>query len=137
MDMEEAWGAEQPVQSVPFKPWPSTLWQYILGAAWSDLHLAVESLGREGAEEFVSKSIATVNRKRLGDHGIAVEEDKTPIGDAIRDALIARGWQIDKTAVENASGEVKEFIHPQNGRRLAWLDAILSQEDREVRESKH
>jgi hypothetical protein len=52
--------------------------------------------------------------------------------EAIRQALIERGWKIDETVVENRGGELHEFIHPETGRRLAWLDAVFAQQDREV-----
>lgn len=56
----------------------------------------------------------------------------SPMYDVVRDALIARGWKIDETAVETRSGELREFIDPDTGRRLAWLDAFFRQEEREL-----
>lgn len=55
-----------------------------------------------------------------------------PIRDVVRAALIERGWKIDETAVETPSGELHEFIDPDTGRRLAWLDAFFRQEEREL-----
>jgi hypothetical protein len=55
-----------------------------------------------------------------------------PIDVVIRNALIARGWTIDEDAKENAGGELHEFVHPETGRRMAWLDAVFAQEKREL-----
>ena len=48
-----------------------------------------------------------------------------PIDDAVRDLLIERGWGIDPDAVENASGELHEFVHPETGKKFAWIDALM------------
>lgn len=45
----------------------------------------------------------------------------------IKASLIARGFGIDNDAKENSSGELREFIHPKTGKRLAYIDAILAQ----------
>ncbi len=50
----------------------------------------------------------------------------------VRSALIDRGWAIDDTAKETASGELHEFIHPETGQKMAWLDAYLAESGREV-----
>jgi hypothetical protein len=58
-----------------------------------------------------------------------------PIHAEIKRLLVERGWGIDKGAQENASGEQREFIHPDSGKRMAWLDAVLADmERREARE---
>jgi len=57
------------------------------------------------------------------------------IQDEIKQILIRRGWKIDESARENAQGELHEFIHPETGRRRAWLDAVFDEgtREREVR----
>lgn len=50
----------------------------------------------------------------------------------VKAALVERGWGIDSTATENASGELHEFVHPETGKRMAWLDAYFAEESREV-----
>ena len=52
-----------------------------------------------------------------------------PISEIIKEALVARGWAIDETAQPNALGELRQFIHPTTLRRMAWLDAVLSEMD--------
>ncbi len=53
------------------------------------------------------------------------------LDDALRALLIERGWGIDPTAKENASGELHEFIHPETKQRMAWLDALLAEGTRD------
>ena len=53
------------------------------------------------------------------------------IVEAIREALLERGWTIDLAPVEDVLGECLEFIHPETQERLAWRDAILAQQERE------
>jgi hypothetical protein len=69
----------------------------------------------------------------LGKHDEKLSRAAKPIDEAIRDALIERGWKIDPDAKQNASGELREFIDPQTGTRMAWLDAVLTHryEDKE------
>lgn len=55
-----------------------------------------------------------------------------PIYDDIKAALIKHGWAIDTTATERPDGEVREFVHPKTGRRLAYIDAIQAQMDLEI-----
>lgn len=50
---------------------------------------------------------------------------------AIRELLVDRGWKIDMTALESKDGELREFIHPETGRRMAWFEAVLAQQARE------
>lgn len=57
----------------------------------------------------------------------------TPIYDVLKNALVDRGWTIDDSQSEielviNRGGEVREFVHPHSGKRLAWLDAFYAQE---------
>ena len=47
--------------------------------------------------------------------------------DAIKQALVERGWKIDESATETPSGELHEFVHPVTERRRAYIDAILDQ----------
>ena len=55
------------------------------------------------------------------------------IRQAVRQLLQDRGWELDRTAKENASGELREYIHPKTRQRLAWIDALIAQEDLEPR----
>jgi len=52
-----------------------------------------------------------------------------PIYDAIKAALIERGWGIDANAKERKDGELHEFIHPITKISYAWLDAVFKQQD--------
>lgn len=54
----------------------------------------------------------------------------------IKQLLIARGWKIDESARENAQGEFHEFIHPETGRRRAWLSAVVDETARESATSR-
>jgi len=54
-----------------------------------------------------------------------------PILEGIKQLLIERGWKIDEDARENAQGELYEFIHPETGRRRAWLGAVFDEGARE------
>jgi hypothetical protein len=54
------------------------------------------------------------------------------IYDAIKEALVERGWGIDETAQENKYWELHEFIHPETGNKLVWIDAIHAQDEREL-----
>lgn len=56
-----------------------------------------------------------------------------PMYDVVKDALVARGWGIDLDAVERADGELREFVHPETGARMAWLDAFWAEQSREER----
>lgn len=47
--------------------------------------------------------------------------------DVVKDALVERGWKIDKDAKENSSCELREFIHPESGKRMPWIDALLDE----------
>lgn len=51
--------------------------------------------------------------------------------DEIKGLLVKRGWKIDETAQETCTGELHEFIHPETGRRRAWIDALLDEQSRE------
>ena len=51
--------------------------------------------------------------------------------DEIKGLLVKRGWKIDETAKENASGELREFIHPETNKPRAWIDALLDEQNRE------
>ncbi len=55
------------------------------------------------------------------------------LDDEIRELLKRRGWKIDEAAVENRSGELCEFIHPDTGVKLAWIDALIEEGAREYR----
>ena len=55
-----------------------------------------------------------------------------PMYEAIKALLVERGWAIDAGARENQCGELHEFIHPETGRRMAYIDAILAEEEREL-----
>lgn len=57
--------------------------------------------------------------------------EKMPIYEVIRQALVERGWRIVEAAEENKLGEVHEFAHPETGKTMAWLDAVVAQADRE------
>jgi hypothetical protein len=50
-----------------------------------------------------------------------------PIEQAIKKLLIERGWGIDANAKQNASGELREFVHPRFQTKLTWLGAIYEQ----------
>jgi hypothetical protein len=54
-----------------------------------------------------------------------------PIYEVLRQALFERGWRVDLAAEPNRIGEVLEFIHPETGRAMAWLDAFDAQQRRE------
>jgi hypothetical protein len=54
-----------------------------------------------------------------------------PIYEALKAALVERGWGIDPDARESRQGEVAEFVHPETGKRMAWLDALLAEQERE------
>ena len=58
------------------------------------------------------------------------------IYDAVKDALVERGWRIDETATETRSRELHEFIDPETGRRMAWLDAIDRQQELEIKQER-
>jgi len=53
------------------------------------------------------------------------------IYEAIQGLLVERGWKIEPTAKEDRYGATMEFIHPETGRAMAWIDAILAESDRE------
>lgn len=55
-----------------------------------------------------------------------------PIYDAIKLLLVGRGWHIDHEAVERADGEVHEFVHPESGKKMVWLEAFWAEQDREL-----
>ena len=60
----------------------------------------------------------------------------TSIYTAISQLLLSRGWSIDDAVKENASGELHEFIHPENGKRMAYLDAICAEGDLDLEREK-
>ena len=55
------------------------------------------------------------------------------IYEALRAALVARGWKLDPDARESRQGELAEFVHPETGKRMAWLDAVMAEHEREGR----
>lgn len=55
----------------------------------------------------------------------------TPVYKQVAAMLSARGWLIDEAAIENASGELREFVHPDTSKHMAWIDALLAEADRE------
>jgi hypothetical protein len=63
-------------------------------------------------------------------------DSSTGIDDAIKNALLVRGWLLDDTVKENAQGEAACFIHPGDGERMAWLDAVLAQQERELKDQR-
>ena len=52
--------------------------------------------------------------------------------EVIKRALVERGWAIDVNAIERPDGELHEFVHPTSCRRMAYLDAIHAEMDREL-----
>lgn len=62
-----------------------------------------------------------------------VETSASGLQEAIKAALVERGWQLDEAAVEAPDGEVRMFVHPETGATMAWLDAVLAEQDRELR----
>jgi hypothetical protein len=54
-----------------------------------------------------------------------------PIYDAIKTLLVARGWRIDPAAKERADGELHEFLHPDTGEAMAYVDAVHAEEERD------
>jgi hypothetical protein len=54
------------------------------------------------------------------------------IYDVVRDALVERGWEIHAGAIERPDGEVREFVHPVTGKKMAWINALLAEQEREV-----
>lgn len=54
-----------------------------------------------------------------------------PLYDVIKQALVERGWKIDADATENNFGEVREFVHPATSKKLAYVDAVYAEMERE------
>jgi hypothetical protein len=56
---------------------------------------------------------------------------KANLFETVKTFLLEHGWSFDSEVTENASGELRAFVHPETGAKLAWLDAINAQMDRE------
>ncbi len=64
---------------------------------------------------------------------IRMNLDGEPIYEAIKHLLIRRGWKIDETAQETRYGELREFVHPETGQKMTYINAIWAQEEIELR----
>lgn len=83
-----------------------------------------------GKEEYVADASSQEEAERIVDALNLLEQ--IPFDRALKLLLQHRGWKIDTTTTENDIGELKEFIHPQTGEKMAWLDAIFAQNEIEL-----
>ncbi len=58
---------------------------------------------------------------------------KADLFETVKTFLLERGWSFDSEVTENASGELRAFVHPETGAKLAWVDALLAEQSRETR----
>lgn len=55
-------------------------------------------------------------------------QHKVPIIVVLKNALLERGWVVIDGAKENASGEMREWTHPNYKRPITLIEALWIQE---------
>lgn len=50
----------------------------------------------------------------------------------VKELLQRHGWTIDLSAEERPDRELHEFVHPETGKKMAWLDALVAEHEREA-----